>query len=439
MENRREDMNRREDIYKKENLSKRTVRQRQAGTHRTKGTSAKRRKARKRTSVFYKVVALVFIAVIIIIAGIFIKNFGAGSQYARKGMDAYNEDDYSTAIENFAEAVIHDGNNMTYRMELGMAQIKNAAYDDAIATFTEMEDRAYTDTDRQSAWRGIGIAYLYKSSYEDAVTAFTNAMQYAGKKYTEQEIDILYYLAEAQDRSGDPVEAVLTYTKILEQQSSADIYLLRGAAYQKVGDNTNAAADLTKAIEMSKQDYKVYMMLYQVLVADGQTLQAEKLLEEAVTLPVKSSEDYSNRGLLYMYMKNYDFAMADFDYAISTEYWPAHFNKASLLMKQGKMEDAVANFTTYFEHVTDNALAYNEYGVCMMSLARYEEAADAFEKGIAVNDRTVDQELMYNILVAYERLAQWDEAYIRAQAYLQKYPGDERVQKELTFIESRIN
>lgn len=396
-----------------------------------------KRPARKRTSTFYKVVAIVFIAVIIVIGGLFIKSFGTGSRLAKKGLEAYDSGDYAMAIQYFSEAIEYDSRSMTYRMELGMAQIKNADYDDAIATFTEMKEKAYSDTDKQSALRGMGIAYMYKSNYAEAENAFSDAMAYAGKTYTDQEMDILYYLAEAQDKNGDPVAAVLTYTKILNQESSADVYLLRGAAYQKVGDNTNAEADLAKAIELSKQGYKAYMMLYQVLIDQDKTIEAQKLLEEAVTLSVKTSEDYSNRGIMYMNMKEYDLAMADFETAIASEYWPAYFNKACLLMNQGLMEEAVENFTIYFEHVTDNALAYNQYGVCMMNLADYQTAADAFNSGIALNDRTVDQELMYNVVVAYERMGKWEEAYTRVKAYTEKYPDDERMQKELVFIESR--
>ena len=404
-------------------------------TRQGKGSSGRRKK--KRTSAFYKAVSLIFIAIIIVIGGIFIRNFGAGSKAFRQGMETYENGDYARAVNCFKQATQHDGNNMTYMTQLGMAQIKNAAYDEAIETFTAMKNKAHSDTDRQSALRGIGIAYLYKGNYSNAVSALSDAMSYAGKKYTDQEIDILFYLAEAQDKNGDPVEAVLTYTKILNQKSSANGYMLRGGAYQKVGDNTNAEADLYKAIELSGKEYKVYMMLYQVLTAEGKSKEAEDVLEEAATLPAKTSEDYSNRGLIYMYMKEYEQADADFEKAIEMQYMPAYFGKACLLMAQGNYEDAVESFKTYFEQVQDNALAYNQYGVCLMGLGKYEDAADAFSKGLALNDRTVDQELMFNEFTAYERMGQWAEAYTKVMAYVEKYPDDEQAKQELTFIESR--
>jgi len=417
------------------NLERRNVKGTGRGTR--TGQGKKRRRKRQRTAVFYKIMALVFIVAIIAVGGIFIKNFGAGSKAAREGLTAWESGDYARAASYFAEALAHDGNNMTYMMELGMAQIKNAAFDDALETFETMKNKAHTDTDRQTALRGTGIAWLYKGSYTEAVSALTDAMAYAGKKYTDQEIDIMYYLAEAQDKAGDPVEAVLTYTKILEQKSSADGYLLRGMAYQKVGDNTNAETDLYRAIDMSEKSYKVYMTLYQVLMAQKKTDEAGKVLQEAAALPVKTAEDYSNRGLIYMYQKEYELAAADFEKAIEQSYLPAYFGKACLLTAQGQYETAVENFDIYFEQVQDNALAYNQYGVCMMNLGFYDKAGEAFAKGLTLNDRTVDKELMYNEMVAYERMGRWKEAYEKAQAFVAKYPDDEKGRREFTFIESR--
>ncbi len=396
-----------------------------------------RRQRRRRMSGFYKFLAVIFIVVIIIAGAFFVRNLGAGNSASEQGMIAYENGNYGRAITYFGQAIDRDSNNLRYWMQLGMAQIKNAEFDNALATFSEMRDMAHSDTDRQSALRGSGIACLYKGDYAEAVRLLTEAMSYAGNRYTEQEMDISYYLAEAQDKSGDPVEAVLTYTKILEQKESADTYLLRGIAYQKVGDNTSAETDLYKAIDLNGKDYKAYLTLYEVLTAQGKTREAEKLLQEAVTLPVRSSEDYSNRGYFYMYMDEYELSAADFDRAIEDDYEPAYFGKANLMMEQGKYEEAAAGFDAYFSRVHDNALAYNQYGVCMMRLGSYDKAAEAFANGLALNDWTVDRELRYNEMVAYERLGQWAQAYQKAVDFLQKYPDDAQVQRELGFLESR--
>ena len=336
----------------------------------------------------------------------------------------------------FSKALEGDSRNRTYRQALGTAQIENLQYDDAVATFQTMTESS-TATSKQYGYRGMGIAYLYKSDYANAVDALTQALSYASSKYSDIEIDIAYYLADAQMRNDDPVGAVLTYTNIIDQKADADAYMLRGMAYQAVGDNTNAEADLVTAIDKSKKSYKVYMALYQTYLAQGKENEANKLLQEATQLSAKTAEDYSNRGLLWMYMKSYDNAAADLDVAIDKEYVPAYFGKAQLCMEQGLYEKAVEMFNAYFAKEKTNALAYNQYGVCMMQLGRYAEAADAFSQGLALNDRTIDQEIRFNEVTAYEHLGDWTTAMEKAQAYVERYPDDAVGQKELTFIQSR--
>lgn len=398
--------------------------------------SNQRKKSGRQTSFFYKVVAAVFIVALIAGGGYAVKNFGDSGEKYKTGLEAMEIGNYSHAVECFSKAVEADSRNRTYRQALGTAQIENLQYDDAIATFQTMTEGS-TATGKQYGYRGMGIAYLYNGDYANAVDAFTKALSYASGKYSDIEIDIAYYLADAQLRNGDSVGAVLTYTDIIDQKPDADAYMLRGMAYQAVGDNTNAEADLVKAIDKSKKSYKVYMALYQTYLAENKTREAEKLLEEATQLPAKTAEDYSNRGLLWMYMKSYDNAASDLDTAIEKNYAPAYFGKAQLFMNQGLYADAADMFNAYFEQETSNALAYNQYGVCMMQLGRYEEASQAFEQGLTLNDRTVDQEMRFNAVTASERLGDWAGAYEKIKVYVERYPSDEAGQKEYTFIESR--
>lgn len=401
------------------------------------GARARGRRPRRRVPLIYKLIALVFLVVIIVLAVVFVRRFSEGSKAARFGMEAFNNGYYDQAVRDFTEAVSYDRGNEDYVNRLGMAQIQNADFDGALVTFNKLLDSAKSDVEYELAYRGIGMVQLYKNNYGDAVLALDKAASYAGKQYTDLEIDILYYLAEAQTKSGDPVGAVLSYTKIIEQREDAIAHMLRGVAYQEVGDHTNAEADLNKVIELNGDSFKANMTLYQVLMDEGRETEAEKLLKKAVEQPVKNAEDYSNRGFMYMYIGEDEKAMEDFNYAIDHDYFNAYFGKASLLMKQGNYEEAKENFDIYFVEFKDNAKAYNQYGICLMNLGLYDEAVAAFESGIAANDRSLTRELSFNIIVAYERTGQWKKAETTINDYIEKYPNDEVAQKELRFIKSR--
>lgn len=400
-------------------------------------TGSGSRKQRKKVSGAFKALALIFIVVIITASVFFIRSLGAGTKSDDKGMKAYKSGDYVLAEQFFSEAVGYDKTNAQYYVHLGMAQIKQAKFDEALATFGEAESRTHQKGEIQAARRGKGIAYLYKGDYNGAEEAFNSALASAGSRYTAQEIDILYYLAETQERGGDSVGAVLTYTKIIEQTGDADAYMLRGIAYQQVGDNTNAETDLYKALEMNEKNYKVYLSLYRVLADQGKDREAEKVLAEAAALTAKSGEDYTNQGLIYMYMGDYADADAVFETAVSGGYTAAYFGKAQNFMKQERYDEAISSFDLYFTDVTDDAIAYNEYGICLEKTGRYAEAAEAFAAGIALNDRTVDGALRFNEVNVLEKMGQWQAAYEKMQAYVEKYPDDAAAAKELIFLESR--
>lgn len=413
--------------------------QSKAGSRPKNRRTANQRKRRKKTSGAFKVLALIFIVLIVAAAVFFIRSFGAGTKSDDEGMKAYNSGDYAKASQLFSEAIRYDKTNAQYYVHLGMSQIQEAKFEEALATFEQAKSRTHQKSEIQAAERGKGIACLYKGDYSGALDAFSSALESAGSRYTAQEIDILFYLAEAQAHQGDSVGSVLTYTKIIEQTGNADAYMLRGMAYQKVGDNTNAEKDLYKALEMNQKNYKVYLSLYRVLFEQGKEREAEKLLKEALTLTAKTGEDYTNQGLIYMYLEEFEQALTAFDTAVSEGYTEAYFGKAQNYMHQENYEEAIGCFDLYFTEHTDNALAYNEYGVCLEKARRYAEAASAFATGIALNDRTVDAQLRFNEVNALEKMGQWQAAYEKMQEYVAKYPEDEAAAKELIFLESRQN
>lgn len=87
----------------------------------------------------------------------------------------------------------------------------------------------------------------------------------------------------------------------------------------------------------------------------------------------------------------------------------------------------------------------NLLGVCAMQQEDYAFAVSQFEEGLALAEtddgaETEDEmlrEMRYNCVVCYEKLAEWADAYLEAQEYLEKYPDDEQMQHEAEFLETR--
>ena len=255
-----------------------------------------KRKKHKKSAMPATVIAAVLVLLIIIGSVFLITNYGRGSSINQKGLSLYVDGSYDEAVSVFLQAIERDPQNAEYYNNLGMAYIAAGQYDEALAAF----DNAAANTNRDSvlelAKRGSGIAYLSAGHYSKAVELFNEALTYACDSYGETERDILYYLAEAQERSGDALGAAETYTRIIELDEDADAYMLRGLAYQSAGDNASAEADLKTAISQSRKNYKTYLALYEVLMAQEKNDEAAQILDEALELGGRTGEDYSNRG-----------------------------------------------------------------------------------------------------------------------------------------------
>lgn len=384
-----------------------------------------------------KMAALVILVVILIGIVLLLFSFGQASRNNRKGMNLYEQGEYEEALEKFDAALAKDKTNARYLINQGMAYTALGEYENALLSFDDAVSNTNQNKLLMLAKRGSGIVYLSTGYYSMAVDLFTEALSYGSESYGETEIDILYYLAEALNLSGDAAGAADCYTQIIEyQEDDADAYMLRGLAYQSVGDNEEAEADLKTALEMDTKNYKLYLALYEVLMAQDEEEEAEEILEEALELGGKTGEDYSNRGIIYMYQEDYENAAEAFNIALEKEYYNAYLGLAESLERQGDYEDAATQYENYLETDTTNATAYNQYGLCLMELGRYEEAAAAFETGLALNDRLVDKELMFNEAIVYEYLSDWDTAYEKMAAFVEKYPEDTAGQHEYTFLES---
>ena len=47
------------------------------------------------------------------------------------------------------------------------------------------------------------------------------------------------------------------------------------------------------------------------------------------------------------------------------------------------------------------------------------------------------QEIQYNLIAVYEKMANWDAAKKQMDKYIEAYPEDSRVEKEAEFLETR--
>ena len=417
-----------------------------AEARRKKQHQERRRKIirRRKQKQALRLVAACLVIAALVVTVFSVKNYNSGSRHDNKGMNAYESGDYDTAVNEFKEAISYDGSNADYYIHLGMAYVEQKSYDEALGYFNQAEGCAENDDQKALLNRGRGIACLYQGDYQTAIKWFGDALNISSQS-NDIRIDTLYYKAEAEQKSGDYQSAVQSYGQIIDLKDDAGTRMLRGMAYMQLQDYASAEKDLYAAIKQSRKSYTVYRTLYSALEAQGKDDEAKKVLNDALQLSGSSSEDYYNRGMIYVDLQDYTNAADMLNKSYDKGYKAALLGLGEVSYTQQDYDTALTYYGKYFDEVDISSVdaslaakAYNQYAAVLLAKGEYEKAAQACESGLTYNDRESDAALSFNLIVSYEHLEQWEDAYNTAKTYVSKYPEDTKGQKEYQFLESRV-
>lgn len=417
-----------------------------AEARRKKQHQERRRKIirRRKQKQALRLVAACLVIAALVVTVFSVKNYNSGSRHDNKGMNSYESGDYDTAVNEFKEAISYDGSNADYYIHLGMAYVEQKSYDEALGYFNQAEGCAENDAQKALLNRGRGIACLYQGDYQTAIKWFGDALNISSQS-NDIRIDTLYYKAEAEQKSGDYQAAVQSYGQIIDLKDDAGTRMLRGMAYMQLQDYASAEKDLYAAIKQSRKSYAVYRTLYSALEAQGKDDEAKQVLNDALQLSGSSGEDYYNRGMIYVDLQDYTNAADMLNKSYDKGYKAALLGLGELSYTQQDYDTALTYYGKYFDEVDISSVdaslaakAYNQYAAVLLAKGEYEKAAQACESGLTYNDRESDAALSFNLIVSYEHLEQWEDAYNTAKTYVSKYPEDTKGQKEYQFLESRV-
>ena len=143
----------------------------------------------------------------------------------------------------------------------------------------------------------------------------------------------------------------------------------------------------------------------------------EKAVQQASDKKTVEPEAYRGLGIAYFEQKEYEKAQENLQKALDT----------------GAKETPVI---------------YNMIGISAMQQEDYESALAAFEAGItlemvvAEGEKEVDytetiREMRFNRIICCEQVQDWENAKTAANEYMEDYPDDAEVQREVEFLETR--
>ena len=119
-------------------------------------------------------------------------------------------------------------------------------------------------------------------------------------------------------------------------------------------------------------------------------------------------EAYRGLGIAYFELEEYENAMESFELALKNE-------------------------------TEETATLYAMMGACYMETGEDEKALDIYTKALSIENITeeLEQEIQYNLIAVYEKMADWDAAKEQMENYRKAYPDDSRVDREADFLETR--
>lgn len=306
------------------------------------------------------------------------------------------------------------------------------------ATAQTLFEKALADGESaKSVYRGKGIAYLGAGEYKDAIKAFEEALAQSNGIVEEADIDISYYLAVAFYKDGQINEAVNTLNSIIAiKPERAQAYYLRGKIELIQGSLDAALHDYDKAVSLEQYDYDNYIRICEDLREAGYESESNAYIDKAMSLG-KGLTDY-RKGILEYYIGDYSSARTDLENARKSD------KGDNILLYLGKTYEALGD-TDYAKSLYMDALAannssgklYNQLAMCQINEGDYEAAIDTIENGLSSGNGESMQGLMFNRVVAYEKIYDFSSAKQYIQEYLNAYPDDEVALREEVFLRTR--
>ena len=117
-------------------------------------------------------------------------------------------------------------------------------------------------------------------------------------------------------------------------------------------------------------------------------------------------------------------------------------------LEKGEYDQAVEQFEQAIEKNKNTGDAWRGIGIAKweqkdykgdLKLGKAKEALNYYNLGLEQDDvsKKMKKEMKYNIIVAYEKMEDWESAEVKLEEYLESYPNDKAAKKEAEFLETR--
>ena len=291
--------------------------------------------------------------------------------------------------------------------------------------------------EKQMEHRLEGITLMENGKYEQALEEFQAALDLSLGRVGEKEMDICFYKAEAQYMLKDTEGALATYTAIVDFNQSAKAYFLRGNLYYSLGDEENALKDYAAALEQEKEEYELYIGVYEALMAHGREKEAQDYLNQALELKGNSAYDKMQKGRINFLLGENNTALTLLEEAAKGKEKKAFYYLAEIYALMGDEASSDSSMKSYLESGAVDSYTLFEIANDELGKHNYDMAIECLTSALELEKVPNKQILMKTLVIAYEQKLDFETAEELIREYLKAYPDDEEAQRELTFLETR--
>lgn len=314
-------------------------------------------------------------------------------------------------------------------------ELEKQSYDDAAKDFQKVIDEGYYIPE---SYRGLGLAQMCEQDYPDASISFEKSLLNVEGQSRSFQRDVNLYLAHCREMQGETDKALDIYNDLINQSADAEVLFLRGRLLLKTDQDSAAEADFDRAVQLSS-DYVLYINIYEVYADEDKGADGSRYLEEALKTANATADDYYHQGLIHYYLQDYDDAKDALTKALKadSEDTASLYLLGKVYLATGDTADARAVYKDYVSDKENGAGAYNGLALCDIADGNYDSALQNIKDGLTFNDSSVNQALLYNEIVVYEKQHDWSTGTTLAASYIAEYPSDEAGLKEYEFLSSR--
>ena len=312
------------------------------------------------------------------------------------------------------------------------ASIEAMAYEEALAQLEAIEaDRS----NRQEIARLTGICQMGLGDYEAAVEALETALSYNDGFVHEADYDINQYLAVAYYNLEKFEDAEHVYSAIAAlKPKDAQVHFSHGVTLLELGDYEAGREAFDRAVSLEPTNYTRIIDIYKAFYKYGYAALGMEYVEEAMENQ-ESMSDY-DKGRMFYHVGKYNEAVTVLEKLDKKKYEDVSLYLGMCYEAMGDYNYAASVYNGGLENSTNPAL-YNQLGLCEMARLDYQKALDAFQSAMKIENNGMMQTLLFNEIMAYEYLGEYQKAAVLMESYLKNYPDDETALREQQFLSTR--